>query len=116
MLILNIAPIFKARGIDKPYTFMVKNGLPSYTAHHLLSGGPRAIRFDHIEFLCRILLCEPNDLFYWRPKEGEKLPPTHPLHKLSQPLLPADWQETLAAMPLQQLKEITTNMVKQSGK
>ncbi len=115
MLTLHIAPVFKARGIDKPFSFMVKNGMTPHSAHKLLSGTLRVIRLDHVEFLCRILVCEPNDLLYWSPSGQEKLPASHPLTQLKQAGFDTNWKETLASVPLHQLKEITSNMVKQSG-
>ena len=38
MLELNLKRIFKARGIDMPYKFLVKNGFVPFTAHKYKNG------------------------------------------------------------------------------
>lgn len=62
MLSLNLDPIFKVRGIESPHTALVKAGIHSSTAKRILYGNVRSFRLDHIEILCRILICEPHDL------------------------------------------------------
>ncbi|MES2566602.1 MAG: helix-turn-helix transcriptional regulator [Bacteroidota bacterium] len=62
MLTLNLQPVFKARGIDKPYSFLVSAGFPSYTAHNLLNAKTVSFRLSYIDKLCAILNCTPNEL------------------------------------------------------
>ena len=62
MLSLNLIPIFKARAIEKPYSFLVKAGLSPHSATNILNNKTHVFRLDHIELLCRVLICEPNDL------------------------------------------------------
>jgi len=107
MLSLNLAPIFTARGITKPYNFLVKAGLSPHTASNILSNDMRIFRLDHIELLCTVFLCEPNDLLLWTPKPGQQYADDFPLAKLKQVDTPDNWQQTLATMPLKQLREIT---------
>jgi DNA-binding Xre family transcriptional regulator len=78
MLTLNLAPIFKTRGIERPHAFLVKAGIHSSIASKILSTGTRVFRLDHIELLCSILVCEPNDLLSRTPDRGEMHPPSHP--------------------------------------
>ncbi len=106
MLTLNLAPIFKARGIDKPYTFLVKAGISAHGAHTILNSKTRTFRLDHIELLCRTLVCEPSDLVLFTPDKDQPLSPDHPLNNLTQAEPAKDMQETLANMPFKQLKEI----------
>jgi DNA-binding Xre family transcriptional regulator len=111
MLYLNLKPIFSARGIEKPSQFLIKNGFNSVAAHRLLSSQTRAIKFDHIEKICEILLCEPNDLFQWIPNSGKINLPNNPLNKLiATKENPTNLKETLTTLPYQQLKEITAKM------
>jgi DNA-binding Xre family transcriptional regulator len=107
MLTLNIKPIFEARNIERPYSFLVKAGLTSITAHNLLNSKSSSIRFDHIELLCRILICEPSDLFVWRPNKNENINQDHPLTKLREQEIDKTIQETLSKLPYKKLKEVT---------
>lgn len=107
MLSLNLTPIFRARGIDRPYTFLVKAGLSPHSANAILSSKTRIFRLDHIELLCRTLICEPNDLVVFTPNKDQHLSPEHPLNNLKQSETAKDMKETLATIPFKQLKEIT---------
>ena len=107
MLSLHLMPIFNARGIERPFSFMVKSGFTPHAAHILLNGGPRSFRLDHIEHLCRILICEPNDLVVYTPEKAHPLLPDHPLNNLKATESIKAVNETLATVPLKQLKEIT---------
>ena len=111
MLYLNLKPIFSAKGIEKPSQYLIKNGFSSVTAHRLLSSQTRAIKFDHIEKLCQILLCEPNDLLEWIPSSTKINHPNNPLNKLiaTKENL-TNLKETLTTIPYQQLKEITAKI------
>jgi len=107
MLSLNLMPIFNARGIERPFSFLVKKGFSTHAAHNLLSGSLRSFRLDHIERLCSILVCDPNDLLHWTPQKDENYPADHPLFKLNQLPDNGNIKQTLATMPYKQLKEIT---------
>ncbi len=103
MLYLNLKPIFAARGIDRPFSYLVKAGFTYHTAHNILNGNASSIRFDHLEELCRILVCEPNDIFAWQPDKGVQYPAQNPLTKLKP--LPADNRihQAMTAMPYKDL-------------
>jgi DNA-binding Xre family transcriptional regulator len=110
MLSLNLSPIFKARGIEKPYTFMVKAGLSPHTANSILNSKSRVFRLDHIELICKILVCEPNDLLVYTDNKDHILPAEHPLNNLKQTDTPTNLKATLATIPFKQLKEITNQV------
>lgn len=107
MLSFNLAPIFKARGIAKPYAFLVKAGISPHSANLILSSSTRSMRLDHLEVLCRTLVCEPNDLLLFTPNSDKPLTPDHPLNNLKQTETVKDIRETLASIPFKQLKEIS---------
>ena len=113
MLSLNLTPIFKLRGIEKPYTFLVKAGLSPYSATSILNNKTRIFRLDHVELLCSILVCEPNDLLEWTPDKGEKYSENNPLFKLKQQPPEATWHETLSTMSFKELKEVTKTIIAQ---
>ncbi len=111
MLSLNLMPIFELRGIEKPYTFLVKAGLSPHSATTILNRQTRIFRLDHIELLCNVLVCEPNDLLEWTPNADEILAEKKPLFKLKKQPLDTTWQKTLSAMSFKELKEITRTIV-----
>lgn len=82
MLSFNFATIFAARGIVKPVPYLIEQGLsPNYATKVAHS---RFIRLDlpHLERLCIILNCTPNDLLEWTPSAKNKANPDHPLYPL----------------------------------
>lgn len=111
MLTLNLYPIFKARGIERPYTFLVKAGLTSHTANVLLNSKTKVFRLDHIEKLCLILKCDPSDLLAWYPNKNEIIDENHPLAKLKHSGSPTiDLKATLLNMPYKELKSFSSRL------
>ena len=114
MLSLNLRPIFTAKGIEKPYSFLVKNGFTSHAANNLLNSKTRVFRLDHIELLCEVLVCEPNDLLLWKPDNGKSIAPNNPLNKLIGNVeSKTDLKNTIFNLPYQQLKEISNKLTKE---
>jgi DNA-binding Xre family transcriptional regulator len=111
MLSFNLKPVFQARGIERPYTFLVKAGVAPHTATRILNSNSRVMRLDHVELICRILLCEPNDLLVWTPQSGQIYPPDHPLNNLKNQSSDGNLQEIIASMPYGQLKEIAKTII-----
>lgn len=112
MLNLNLKPIFQARGIERPYTYLVKAGISRATAHNILNSKTRIFRLDHIELLCRVLICEPNDLIAYTPDPDTPLQDTHPLNNLIQDdTSKPGIKESFANIPYKELKEITKQLV-----
>lgn len=111
MLTLNLYPIFRARGIERPYTFLVKAGLTPHTANVLLNSKTKVFRLDHIEKLCLILKCEPSDLLAWNPNKNEIIDEGHPLTKLKHSESPTiDLKATLLNMPYKELKSFSSRL------
>jgi len=115
MLTLNLTPIFKARGIERPYTFLVKAGLSPHTATIIIHNSTSVFRLNHIELLCEKLNCTPNDILVWTPNKNQKLSDNHPLTQLKKNDTNYDIHETLKTIPLEQLKEIAS-IIKQNSK
>ena len=111
MLSLNLLPIFKARGIERPYSFLVKAGLTPHTANVLLNSKTKVFRLDHIEKLCLLLKCEPSDLLVWNPNKNEIIDKDHPLTKLKHSGSPTiDLKATLLNMPYKELKSFSSRL------
>jgi len=106
MLTLNLKSVFKARGIEKPYSYLVSAGFPPYTAHNLLNAKTVTFRLSHIDKLCSLLNCTPNELLVWSPNRNEKLADNHPLTRLKKQNTDLNWQDTIKTIPLDQLHEI----------
>ena len=108
MFILNLTSIFKVRGIERPYTFLVKAGLSPHTATSILSSSTRVFRLDHIELICEKLNCTPNDLLMWKPDKNKNIGENHSLTKLKRDQSDYNIHETLKTIPLDQLNEIAS--------
>ena len=106
MLYYNLAPIFKARGIDNPQAFLVKAGISNHSAQNIIFGQTRTFRLDHIEVLCRVLICEPSDLLGYKENPNHKIPEDHPLNNLKQTESSKSINDTITTMPYKQLKEL----------
>ncbi len=112
MLHLNLQRIFKARGIEQPYKFLVRSGFVPFTAHKYKNGKVEHIRLDHIEKLCVVLKCTPNDLFEWQPDDLLDDRTDHPLQKIRTREKKAALSQMLSGMPLEKLEEIEKILVK----
>lgn len=106
MIQLNLKRIFKARGIEQPYRFLVKSGFVPFTAHKYKNGKVEHIRLDHIEQLCILLNCTPNDIFDWIPNDLLDDRPDHPLQKIRRREKKIEINKLLMGMPLEKLEEI----------
>lgn len=106
MIYFNVSEVCKTRQIERPFTFLVKAGISAHVANDILNSNSRSIRLDHIQKLCEILYCEPNDLFAYKPNDTNKLQETHPLNKLIPKQSDFNWSQTMKTIPLEQIKEI----------
>lgn len=83
MLIFNLTRVFKLRGIERPYSFLKKHGFAHMSASNFANGRVAQPHIAHIETLCRILNCTPNDFFEWTNEKGRgAIEETHPLNTL----------------------------------
>lgn len=106
MLELNLKRIFKARGIDMPYKYLVKNGFVPFTAHKYKNGKVEHMRLDHIEKLCILLNCTPNELFEWTPTDLLDDRKDNPLQKIRKREKKLEISKILARMSMDKLEEI----------
>ncbi len=115
MLTLNLKPIFKLRGIEKPYSFLVKAGLSPQSATKILNNKTRVFRLDHIEIICDKLNCTPNDLLSWTPEKDANLPNNHSLTKLKRDQIDFQLHDTIKTIPLEQLNQIASLISQQTN-
>lgn len=106
MLILNLQRVFTLRGIERPFTFLVKNGISRPTASNLLNHRVDSIKNAHLEKICELLNCEPNDLFDWKPSKNTLNTENHPLKNLKRDDSSQKISEMLKTIPLEKLGKI----------
>lgn len=105
MLEFSIEKVCKARGIEKPYKFLIKSGFLPATATKLSKGSVEYLRLEYIERLCTLLNCTPNDLFEWSPSSKAEDREDHPLFSIRKSDK-IDLVETIKSLPMNKLKEI----------
>ena len=82
MLVYNSTRFFKAKGIQKPFTYMVTHGFSDNFATAFVHNRFRKLNLDDVQRLCELLLCTPNDLIQWIPETKHADNPAHPLRSL----------------------------------
>ncbi len=106
MLYFDVEAVMKARQIERPHSFLVKAGFSPHSATSLLNAEIRSLRLDHIEIVCELLHCEPNDLIVFKPNSAQKLQKNHPLNKFILKEEDVDWQEAIKTVPINKLKDM----------
>jgi len=106
MITINIQRVMNARGITTYYKFLVKNGFTPSTATKLVNNTIEYFKFDHIEKLCNLLNCTPNDLIEWTPNEKSEDKPNHPLQAIRKRGGNVNLTEILKTLPMDKLKEV----------
>jgi hypothetical protein len=106
MLYFNFTRIFKARGIDRPAGYLVKNGFSDNFATKVVRNGFRRMDLTSIERLCTLLKCTPNEILQWVPDGRDADTANHPLSPLHRVDKVMDLTRTLHAVPYEKLIEI----------
>ena len=66
MLKFDVASVMTDREITNPNRFLCKNGFTPHTASRLLNNRTKSISHHHMQKLCTLLHCTPNDLYTWQ--------------------------------------------------
>ena len=106
MLVFNPQRMFALRKIDKPHSMLVKNGFAKSSATNLLKYLNLRVTVEHIEKLCLILNCTPNDLFEWRSRANESLAENHALNKLKRREKSENLTDLINKIPVEKLSQI----------
>lgn len=106
MLRLEASRGFHLRGIDNPVSFMMKNGINRSTASNLYRGQVEFVRLGHLEKLCSLLRCTPNDLLAWTPDAKAPLDEEHPLNALKRDRSAKNIAEMASKLPLEKLNRL----------
>jgi len=110
MITLNIPRIATLKGVQHPYTYMVKKGFTPQTAKDLLAGRTKRLAFAHLEKLCRIYNCEPYDLFDYLPDKNAHLKGQDHLAFLTKPKTGEDIHDLIAGLSLKQMEELVADV------
>ncbi|MBI4945957.1 MAG: helix-turn-helix transcriptional regulator [Bacteroidetes bacterium] len=108
MLQYNLTKIFQSRGIEKPYAFLKKQGFSHNLAHRIAQNKIDMLSLEHLEKLCTLLSCTPNDLLDWFPKKEDETAARHPLNALRRAITTVDLPAFLRETPLHKLQELQT--------
>jgi len=106
MLSYNFTRIFKARGIDHPFSYLVGLGYSANFATRVVNNRVERLNLTQLEKLCVQLRCTPNDLFSWHPGPKEQEIENHPLVSLRRTQSAVNLSQMLNAIPLDRLTEI----------
>jgi DNA-binding Xre family transcriptional regulator len=104
MLKLQIKELCKLRGIKAPTVAISKTGITHSVAFQFLKGNKKHLTLDHIEKLCTLLRCTPNDLFAWTPNNTAEDYPENPLQKIREQSMP-DLQSIIGNLSLEEVKK-----------
>ncbi len=113
MLTFNFSRIFKARGIDKPFSYLVKAGYSGNLATRIANNRIYRIDLVYLEKLCELFQCTPNDLLEWIPESKDKTNDKHPLVSIRRSDTVVQLTQILNSIPLDKLSEIESMIKKE---
>ena len=106
MLFYNFKRMFALRDISKPYTFLKRHGFSHSYAHRIANNDVDSLSMYHLEKLCLIFSCTPNDLIAWKPKNEKENHADNPLRALQKETKKVDIRGLISKMPLDKIDEL----------
>lgn len=106
MLTINAGRVFKLRGLSGYLIRLVRAKISRRTAHGFLDGTASNIKLKHLEKICLMLNCTPNDLFDWKPDEETNPPESHALYNLQKNAEIKAFSEKLKDVPIDKLGQL----------
>jgi len=106
MLNYNFDRVFRARGIDKPFTYLKKAGFSDNFASKVKNNRVSRLNLKEIERICIVLKCTPNDIMEWQPVSDNETIESHPLSELRKTVTDVDLVKTISSIPLGQVGRI----------
>ncbi len=106
MIKYNFDRIFKARGVNKPFTYLTQAGFSDNFATRVKNNRIKRLELKELERLCLLLRCTPNELFEWTPNEENQNDENHPLQAIKKSEKVFDLTKMLNSVPLGELDEI----------
>ena len=103
MIVLNIKQLCRERGIKHPLAELKKAGISHFVASAYMKEKKVLFVTQHLETLCTLLRCTPNDLFKWVPDDPHADYPENPMQAIRQK--PSfNLEEKLKNMTLEEIK------------
>lgn len=106
MITYNFDRIFKARAIERPFTFLRKAGFSDNFATKIKNNKVLRLNLIEIERLCIVLRCTPNDFYIWEPDNDNNVDKEHPINLIKKSDKAINLSKILNSIPLGQLDEI----------
>jgi len=106
MLKYNFDRVFRARGIDRPFTFLKNAGFSDNFASKVKNNRVARLNLKEMERLCFLLKCTPNDIMVWQPESDNETIESHPLSELRKTVTDVDLVKTISSIPLGQVERI----------
>jgi hypothetical protein len=106
MLKFNFQRIFKAKGIDRPFTYLLGQGFQRSAASRINAGSMTSIKLKELERYCEKFECTPNDLLEWTPNKYVEDADKHPLISLRRVDSSVNIKAMLNSIPVAHLEEI----------
>lgn len=106
MLTINAGRVFRLRGLSEYLIRLVRANISRRTARGFLDGTATTVKLKHLEKMCFLLNCTPNDLFDWKPDAETNPSENHSLHSLRKNEEIKNFSEKLKDVPIEKLKEI----------
>jgi DNA-binding Xre family transcriptional regulator len=106
MLTFNFTRIFRWRGIEKPYSFLVDKGYSKNISTRIVNNRIERLNLKDIEKLCELFCCTPNDLLEWVPGKKDVDIENHPLKSLQRSNKALYLSQLLNTVPMDKLDEV----------
>ncbi len=106
MLKYNFDRVFKARGIDRPFSYLKNAGFTVNMAVNINQSKVARLHVKHLEQLCLLLRCTPNDFMAWEPENRDQVPEDHPLYQIKRNEDQVEITKMLNSIPLDKLGAI----------
>ena len=116
MLRFNFDRIYKIRGIERPFSYLVSRGFSASYATRMNNRNLRSINFNQLERLCELFQCTPNDLMEWKPGKDVTDPSSHALKDLIRTDHVSRINSLLGKIPVSDLDEIENYIKTKAGK
>lgn len=106
MIVYRFDRLFKARGIERPFTFLQQAGFSMNFASKIKNNRVSRLNMKQMEKLCLLLKCTPNDMMAWIPDKNAPYDDDVPLAALRMSETEIDMVKTINSIPLGKLERI----------
>lgn len=106
MLKYNFAKVFKARSVDRPFTYLRQAGFSDNFATKVKNNRVKRLNLDLLERLCLSLNCTPNDFMEWSPDKDQMDYKDSALNELKRADKILELTRSLNLLPLSKLEVI----------